>query len=114
MPVTDSGAIGQGDHLGTPNRAGLEARAEGVQAFAASCVAGGARMECFVVSMVVHWSIWVVCETSRAQHPCIVGDPGTRPLRRRSVIAKPLGTETQHQRSPEGMEKRWCEVGARN
>ena len=54
MPVTDSGAMGHGDHLGTPNRAGLEARAEGVQASAASCVAGGARMEWLVVSRPGH------------------------------------------------------------
>ena len=57
MSVTDFGAIGEGDDVGTPDPAGLEARAAGVQAFAASCVAGGTRMECFVVSMVVCWII---------------------------------------------------------
>ena len=42
MSVTDSGAGGEGDDLGTPGPAGLQA----VQAFAfaASCVAGGARL----------------------------------------------------------------------
>ena len=35
----------------------LEARAAGVHAFAASCVAGGARMECLAVSLVGRWII---------------------------------------------------------
>ena len=57
MSVTDSGAIGEGDDLGTLGPAGLEAAALGVEAFAASCVARGTRMECSVVSMVVCWII---------------------------------------------------------
>ena len=55
MSVTDSGAIGEGDDLGTLDPAGLEAGVLGVQAFAASCAAGGTRMEPSVVSMVVCW-----------------------------------------------------------
>ena len=57
MSVTDSGAGGEGNDLGTPDSAGLEARAAGVFASAASCVAGGAGMECYVAGMVVCWII---------------------------------------------------------
>ena len=57
MPVTDAGAVGERDHVDTPNKVRLEARAAGAQAFAASCVAGGARLESLVVSTVVRWII---------------------------------------------------------
>ena len=48
VPVTNSGAIGEGDDLDSFDPVGLKARAAGVQAFAISSVAG-------VASMVVRW-----------------------------------------------------------
>ena len=57
MPVTDAGAVGEPDHVDTLDKVRLEARAAGAQALAASCVAGGARLESVVVSMVVCWII---------------------------------------------------------
>ena len=57
MPVTDAGAVGEPDHVDTLDKVRLEARAAGAQALAASCVAGGARLESVVVSTVVCWII---------------------------------------------------------
>ena len=38
-------------------------------------------------------------------------DPATRPRRSWAIIAEPLSFEEKHQRSPEDLERGWCEVG---
>jgi hypothetical protein len=66
----------------------------------------------FVVGLVVRWILRMVCETSRARHSLIVGDPGTGPMWSRVSIEKPLSHQYKHQRSPEDVERGWWEIGA--
>ena len=70
-------------------------------------------MEHVVVGVAVRWILRAVRETSRAQRSLIAGDPATGPRRSRAIIAEPLTERSrQHQRSPEDVERGWCEMGA--
>jgi hypothetical protein len=59
----------------------------------------------FAVGKAVRWIIRVVCETSRAQHSLIAGDPATGPRQSRAIIVKPLSVQEKHQRSLEDVER---------